>query len=67
MEAAVKAKREGNNLRFNLKEDNVKQKITSKGAAALSQEPCRITKTAIFLFFDRSSILLLSHQLFSSL
>lgn len=58
VEAAVKAKREGNNLRFNLKvKDNVKQKITGKGAAALFYKNlAELRKTAIFLFFDRSSI-----------
>ncbi len=58
VEAAVKAKREGNNMRFNLKvKENVKQKISGKGAVALFYKHLvEIRKTSLFLFFDRASI-----------
>lgn len=58
MEAAIKAKREGNNMAFNLKVNkNVKQKLSGSGAAAIFyKQLMEIKKTAYFLFIDRTSI-----------
>jgi len=58
IEAAVKAKREGNNVNFNMKIKNkVNQKILGSGAAAVFfRRLLEIRRTAFFLFLDRTSI-----------
>lgn len=57
-EEAVKAKREGRNLMFNLKvKKGVKQKLSGTGPSAIFfKHLLEIRKTAFLLFFDRSSI-----------
>ncbi len=58
VEAAVKAKREGNNMSFNLKVKNkVKQRLSGTGASSIFfKHLLELRKTAYFLFFDRTSI-----------
>lgn len=58
IEAAVKAKREGNNVNFNLKIKNkVNQKLSGTGAAAVFfRRLLELRKTAFFLFLDRASV-----------
>ncbi|MGI6085528.1 MAG: putative ABC exporter domain-containing protein [Acetivibrionales bacterium] len=58
VEAAMKAKREGRNMMFNLKvKEGVKQKLSGTGAGAIfSKHLLELRKTAYFLFFDRASI-----------
>lgn len=58
MEAAVKAKREGRNMTFNMKvKQNVRQKLSGMGARAIfAKHMLEIRKTAMFLFVDRLSI-----------
>ncbi|NLO98835.1 MAG: ABC transporter permease [Clostridiaceae bacterium] len=58
LEAAVKAKREGNNITFGIKaRENVKQKMSGTGASAIFHKHLlELRKTAYVLFFDRSSV-----------
>ncbi len=58
LEAAVKAKRAGNNMTFGLKvKDSVKQKLSGTGASAIFfKHLLELRKTAYVLFFDRSSV-----------
>jgi len=58
LEAAVKARREGNKMTFGLKVRNsVKQKLSGTGASALFfKHLLELRKTAYVLFFDRSSV-----------
>lgn len=60
-EAAIKAKREGNNLRFNLKVKNkVKQNLSGTGAVSIFfRYLLELRKTAFFLFLDRSSVMVI--------
>lgn len=58
VEAAMKAKREGNNMNFNLKIKNkVKQRLSGTGASSIFFKfLLELRKTAFFMFFDRTSI-----------
>lgn len=58
IEAAMKAKRDGNKMMFNLKvKDKVKQKLSGTGASAIFfKNILELRKTAYVLFFDRSSV-----------
>lgn len=58
IEAAMKAKREGNNMTFGVKiKDRVKQKLSGTGASAIFfKHLLELRKTAYVLFFDRSSV-----------
>lgn len=58
VEAAMKAKREGNNMMFNLKvKQKVNQKLSGSGASAIFYKHLlEIRKTAYLFFFDRSSV-----------
>lgn len=58
VEAAMKAKRDGNKMMFNLKvKDKVKQKLSGTGASAIFfKHLLELRKTAYFLFFDRTSV-----------
>jgi hypothetical protein len=61
VEAAMKAKREGNNMTFNVKvKDKVNTKLSGSGASAIfSKHMLEIKKTSYFLFFDRTSIIII--------
>ena len=61
VEAALKAKREGNNLRFNLKIKNkVNQKLSGTGASSIFfKNLLELRKTAFFMFLDRSSVMVI--------
>jgi len=58
VEAAIKAKREGNNIRFNMKIKNkVKQKLSGSGASTIFfKHLLELRKTAFFMFLDRASV-----------
>lgn len=58
VEAAVKAKREGTNMTFNVKiKEKVSQKLSGNGASVVFyKQLLEIRKMAYFLFFDRISI-----------
>lgn len=58
VEAALKAKREGNNLKFNLKVKNkVNQKLSGAGAGSIFfKSLLELRKTSFFMFVDRTSI-----------
>lgn len=61
VEAAMKAKREGNNMMFNVKiKQKVSHKLSGTGARAIfSKHLLELKKTAYFLFFDRISIIVI--------
>lgn len=58
VEAAMKAKREGNNMSFNMKVNSkVKQRLSGTGASSIFfKYLLELRKTAYFIFFDRSSV-----------
>ncbi len=58
VEAAMRAKREGTNMTFNVKvKEKVNQRLSGNGASAIFYKHLlEIRKTAYFLFFDRVSI-----------